>query len=263
MGDYTKQSFGIFYDRFKAEEKNAFQSDAYKNCFIAKEQAARFNRLYAEELIRCFMKTTTRSLLVCLFAIFYLCSCEYWKNQQGKTQKEIYPNGQVKAIYTVSADGLRTGVAKTYYPNGVIQSEETYKNGTLEGEQRTYYENGRLENEYVLKNGKVQGIARYYYENGSLQLDGNFKEGKKNGMARAYYESGMLETMANFKDEYWTAWSKSITSQENWRRNVTIKMGKERAYGKHTTKMGIYIGTVIIKMKRSMVLVMYITRAAN
>jgi hypothetical protein len=38
MGDYTKQSFGIFYDRFKAEEKNAFQSDAYKNCFITKEQ---------------------------------------------------------------------------------------------------------------------------------------------------------------------------------------------------------------------------------
>ena len=40
MGDYTKQSFGIFYDRFKAEEKNAFQSDAYKNCFITKEEAS-------------------------------------------------------------------------------------------------------------------------------------------------------------------------------------------------------------------------------
>lgn len=38
IGDYTKQSFGIFYDRFKAEEKNAFESDAYKNCFITKEQ---------------------------------------------------------------------------------------------------------------------------------------------------------------------------------------------------------------------------------
>ena len=37
MGDYTKQSFGIFYDKFKTEEKSAFQSDAYKNCFITKE----------------------------------------------------------------------------------------------------------------------------------------------------------------------------------------------------------------------------------
>ena len=40
MGDYTKQSFGMFYDRFKAEEKNAFQSEAYKNCFIAKQPPA-------------------------------------------------------------------------------------------------------------------------------------------------------------------------------------------------------------------------------
>jgi len=41
MGDYTKQSFGIFYDRFKAEEKNAFESDLYKNCFVAKEEQIR------------------------------------------------------------------------------------------------------------------------------------------------------------------------------------------------------------------------------
>ena len=38
IGDYTKQSFGLFYDRFKADEKNAFESDAYKNCFIPKEE---------------------------------------------------------------------------------------------------------------------------------------------------------------------------------------------------------------------------------
>jgi hypothetical protein len=38
IGDYAKQSFGLFYDRFKADEKNAFESDAYKNCFIAKEE---------------------------------------------------------------------------------------------------------------------------------------------------------------------------------------------------------------------------------
>jgi hypothetical protein len=39
IGDYTKQSFGLFYDRFKAEEKDAFESASYKNCFITKEEA--------------------------------------------------------------------------------------------------------------------------------------------------------------------------------------------------------------------------------
>ena len=38
IGDYAKQSFGLFYDRFKADEKNAFESDAYKSCLISKEE---------------------------------------------------------------------------------------------------------------------------------------------------------------------------------------------------------------------------------
>ena len=38
IGEYTKQSFGLFYDRFKADEKDAFESNAYKNCFITKEE---------------------------------------------------------------------------------------------------------------------------------------------------------------------------------------------------------------------------------
>ena len=77
------------------------------------------------------MKIATRALLICLFGIFYLCRGEYWENQARKTQKEFYPDGQVKAIYAVNADGLRTGLAKTYYTNGVLQSEETYKNNIL------------------------------------------------------------------------------------------------------------------------------------
>ena len=37
VGDYTKQSFELFYDRFKAEAQDAFASDLYKNCTIPQE----------------------------------------------------------------------------------------------------------------------------------------------------------------------------------------------------------------------------------
>ena len=37
IGDYTKQSFELFYDRFKAEAQDAFASDLYKNCTISEE----------------------------------------------------------------------------------------------------------------------------------------------------------------------------------------------------------------------------------
>jgi hypothetical protein len=39
IGDYTKQSFGLFYDRFKRDERKAMESDSYKNCFVTKEEA--------------------------------------------------------------------------------------------------------------------------------------------------------------------------------------------------------------------------------
>ena len=38
VGDYTKQCFELFYDRFTAEAKDAFESDLYKNCTITQEQ---------------------------------------------------------------------------------------------------------------------------------------------------------------------------------------------------------------------------------
>ena len=39
IGNYTKPSFGLFYDRFKREERKAMESDSYKNCFVTKEEA--------------------------------------------------------------------------------------------------------------------------------------------------------------------------------------------------------------------------------
>jgi hypothetical protein len=39
IGNYTKPSFGLFYDRFKVDEKDAFESDSYKNCFVTKEES--------------------------------------------------------------------------------------------------------------------------------------------------------------------------------------------------------------------------------
>jgi len=38
VGDYTKQSFELFYDRFTAEAKDAFESVLYKNCTITQEE---------------------------------------------------------------------------------------------------------------------------------------------------------------------------------------------------------------------------------
>ena len=41
-------------------------------------------------------------------------------------------------------NGLREGIAKTYYENGNLKFEGTFKNGVLDGSWKSYYENGDL-----------------------------------------------------------------------------------------------------------------------
>jgi hypothetical protein len=38
IGDYTKTTFGLFYDMFETDHRKARESDAYKKCFITKEE---------------------------------------------------------------------------------------------------------------------------------------------------------------------------------------------------------------------------------
>jgi hypothetical protein len=38
IGDYAKTRFGLFYDMFETDHRKARESDAYKKCFITKQE---------------------------------------------------------------------------------------------------------------------------------------------------------------------------------------------------------------------------------
>ena len=38
IGEYEKQSFALFHDRFQAEARDAFETDLYKNCIITRQE---------------------------------------------------------------------------------------------------------------------------------------------------------------------------------------------------------------------------------
>lgn len=148
----------------------------------------------------------------------------YWiiKAQNGK-----HPGYQAGSIVEEGKfeSSRKTGLWKTYYPNGNLKSEITYENSRPRGPYTLYYENGKVEEkgnwertkntgdfkryhsngklaqEFTFtEGGKRSGKQTYYYENGNLRLEGTWVEGQENGEMREYYENGDLMEVKNFNN---------------------------------------------------------------
>lgn len=107
------------------------------------------------------------------FAIFYFEGkkmSEGWYKNQQKVGKWVY-----------------------YHKGGIdVMSEETYKNGLLDGERVVYYQNGKKSEVEPYKNGKLDGKAVMYSEKGVLLKEENYVNGKREGWSIYYKSDGSL-----------------------------------------------------------------------
>jgi len=53
-----------------------------------------------------------------------------------------------------------TGIGKSYYDNGNLESEAEFENGKLSGLMISYYPNGQLEQKVKYQNGLAQDTSR-------------------------------------------------------------------------------------------------------
>lgn len=148
---------------------------------------------------------------ICLVVILILFSCV-----NGKTKKEYYSTGELKAEYEISdnkkhgdykeyykdgelkedayySEGKLDGMRKLYYDNGQVEWQVNYKNGKENGHYKKYSVNGELIEEWYYENGVKDSIARWYFPNGKLKKVTNYKKGDKNGIYKTYYENGQIE----------------------------------------------------------------------
>lgn len=65
----------------------------------------------------------------------------------------------------------------------------------------TYYKDGKLEKETSYKNGKKNGVMKHYDEIGNLESEEFFKEGKSEGIEIGYYPNGALKRKKVIKDD--------------------------------------------------------------
>jgi antitoxin component YwqK of YwqJK toxin-antitoxin module len=84
-----------------------------------------------------------------------------------------------------------TGIEVWRFPDGVIDSESTYKDGLKDGLSRTWDEHGQLRSQFTCRLGAMYGNCRKWHANGRLAEDGNYEWGVRLN-EKEYNEQGTL-----------------------------------------------------------------------
>ena len=84
--------------------------------------------------------------------------------------EETYKNGKLEGVRTV------------YFPNGKIAEQINYANNLKQGVYKKFSENGVVLEEAIFKNDEYDGLAIYRDIRGNLVSKGNFVQGKKSGI---------------------------------------------------------------------------------
>ena len=87
-------------------------------------------------------------------------------------------------------NGRKHGIAHTWHRNGVLASEERFKDGLLHGLFRQWDESGTLLGEFEMNHGT--GIEREWHDNGQLKLELSTVSGEFCGRNRIWLGDGTL-----------------------------------------------------------------------
>ncbi|MDB5228670.1 MAG: hypothetical protein JWN78_2863 [Bacteroidota bacterium] len=97
-------------------------------------------------------------------------------------------------------NGTQHGCTRTWYPNGQLCQERSYKGNKCDGKHSGWWENGERKFEFSYKNDKREGEFRQWYRSGQIYTDLHFKDDVEIGMQRAWRENGKLYLNYEVKD---------------------------------------------------------------
>lgn len=121
-------------------------------------------------------------------------------------------------------EGIKTG----YYPNGKVSEKETYTDGDLNGLVHTFFMNGKLQRELSYKAGEKDGFYTEWYAHGAKEEEGWFVDGELEGLWKNYGKDGKLVSSTNYLNgEFHGALTRyhpnGQTSQESFYKNGLIE----------------------------------------
>ena len=88
-------------------------------------------------------------------------------------------------------DNKKDGMFKFCGPDGELRSEDSYKEGKLNGKSKSYFTNGSISGEGMYTDGKKDGLFKSYYPDGTLKVERDYKDGAVQAV-RQFNRNGKL-----------------------------------------------------------------------
>ena len=88
----------------------------------------------------------------------------------------------------------REGPHRTWYDDGGVWVEKTFREGELEGPFVERYRNGKAAREGTYARGRKVGTWRVFYESGALEERSEWRDGAAHGGFASWWPSGALRT---------------------------------------------------------------------
>ena len=115
-----------------------------------------------------------------------------------------------KKTFSSYAKGNKEGEWKTWYPNGMLETEFFYRKNQIEG-LYTYYDSlGVINRSENYKKSILDGVTSEYNENGALIKTTDYKKGIITGFIKEFLEGVVLLEQKTIKkdslDGEWTSW---------------------------------------------------------
>ncbi|NOQ72311.1 MAG: hypothetical protein GQ574_09945 [Crocinitomix sp.] len=166
-------------------------------------------------------------------------------NESGDViTEEIYDNGFLKdrkEFNRLDENGKKSGVWRTFFPNGTIKSEIAYKDGNKSGLSKIFDKKGKLIDLQKMEGDTVAGhsdelviieLYKEFYDNGKIKLIGGIDRGIKNGTFREYNQEGEIINGYIYEKDTIIA-EGIITGKGTYEGEWThyYKSGKEKAKG--------------------------------
>ena len=112
-------------------------------------------------------------------------------------------NPPVEVSYQINS---KTKQKQGYYRefiDGKLVRHCYYKKGKIEGIDRTYYTNGYVQSELTYRKGTLQGEFIYYFEeNGKIKQRGTYVDGKMEGILLTFYADSVLKENVMYVNNY-------------------------------------------------------------
>ena len=136
------------------------------------------------------------------------------------------PDGLLDTVYTVK-NGQKTGEEWHYYPSSTEDMPSpklmvTWNNDRIEGMVKTWYENGVLESQREMNGNKKHGLSFAYYLSGDLMLMEEYENDLL--VDGSYYKKGDAEPVS--KIEKGDGIATVYTKEGNFQSKITYERGK-------------------------------------